>query len=98
MYSVHDLERLHCIRIMITEYGLNLKGIRILFSFIPCWEFKGGLDEDCKGCPAYYEAVSPCWNIKDVGSKCQNVDCRNCLVYQLEITCEKLKRIIFKPS
>jgi MerR family transcriptional regulator/heat shock protein HspR len=40
MYSIHDMERLHCIRVMITEYGLNLKGIQIIFSFIPCWELR----------------------------------------------------------
>ncbi len=44
MYSMHDLERLRCIRKMIKEYGINIQGIKRIMSFIPCWEFKGGLD------------------------------------------------------
>ena len=36
MYSMHDLERLRCIRKMITEHGLNLNGIKRIMSMIPC--------------------------------------------------------------
>jgi MerR family transcriptional regulator/heat shock protein HspR len=95
MYSLHDVERLRCIRTMITKHGLNLSGIKKLMSLIPCWEFKGGLDEECKKCPAYYEAQDPCWTTKNVGPKCQEVDCRECPVYRIEINCNKMKEIIF---
>ena len=98
LYSFHDLYRLQCIRKMITEHGINMAGIIHLISLIPCWEYKGSLDEECKKCPAYFEAVEPCWNIKEVGSKCRNADCRNCPVYHLDITSEELKNIIFKHS
>ena len=96
MYSWHDLERLRCIRAMITEHGLNLSGIKKLMSLIPCWEYKGGLDDDCQKCPAYYEAQGPCWTEKKVGPKCQNADCRECPVYRVEISCNKIKEIIYK--
>lgn len=95
LYSRHDLDRLSCIREMITSQGLNLKGVKRLMSMIPCWEFKGGLDEDCRNCPAYYEANGPCWTRGDVGPKCQLADCRTCPVYQVEINCNKLKEVIF---
>jgi len=95
MYSLHDLDRLYCIREMITKYGLNLNGIKHLMSMIPCWEYKGGLDEDCRKCPVYYEAKGPCWTRKDVGQKCQDVDCRDCPVYKIELSCNKLKEVVF---
>ena len=95
MFSMHDLERLRCIRTMITEHGLNLSGIKKMMSLIPCWEFKGGFDEQCQKCPAYYEASGPCWTIKNVGPKCQNVDCRACPVYRIEVSCNKIKEVIF---
>ena len=95
IYSMHDMDRLRCIREMIKVHGLNLNGIKRLMSMIPCWEFKGGLDEECRNCPAYYEAKGPCWTRGDVGPKCQLVDCRLCEVYRIDINCNKLKEVIF---
>jgi len=95
MYSLHDLERLKCIRKLLTQDGLNISGIKRLMSLIPCWEFKGGLDEDCKQCPAYYETIGPCWSLKQVGNKCVGQDCRQCTVYRMNISCEKMKAVLF---
>jgi len=95
MYSMHDLERLQCIRDMITKHRLNLSGIKQMMSMIPCWEYKGGLDEDCRNCPVYYESNGPCWTRGDVGPKCQEVDCRDCPVYRLEVSCDKIKEVVF---
>jgi MerR family transcriptional regulator/heat shock protein HspR len=97
LYSLHDVNRLKQIRKMIIEQGLNLNGVRSLLSLIPCWNYKGGFDNDCKNCPAAYETVEPCWNIKNVGLKCQNQDCRECPVYQMEINHERLKEV-FNPE
>lgn len=94
-YSLHDLERLRCIRTMITEKGVNLQGIKRLMALIPCWEFKGGLDEQCLKCPAYFEANGPCWSLSNVGTKCKLADCRSCHVYQINMTCSKLKEVIY---
>ncbi len=95
LYSMHDLNRLRCIRRMIKDDGLNLQGIKRIFSLIPCWEFKGGLDNDCRNCPAYYSAEGPCWSLSKVGEKCALEDCRSCPVYRLEFHCNKLKSLIF---
>ena len=95
MYSTKDLERLKCIRKMIVDHGLNISGIRRLMSMIPCWEFRGGLDTECKKCPAYYDAEGPCWTLEKVGSKCRLADCRSCPVYAVEFSCHKLKEVVF---
>lgn len=96
MYSLSDLDRILCIRKMLTEHGLNISGIKKLLSLVPCWEFKGGLDSDCKNCPAYYDAQGPCWSMKsEVGIKCQVEDCRSCPAYRIELNCEKLKEVVF---
>lgn len=94
MYSMHDLERLYCIRTMITEHGMNLQGIKRMMSLIPCWEMKG-FDDECRKCPAYYEATGPCWSISNVSDKCKLQDCRSCKVYQINMTCSKLKEVIY---
>lgn len=98
MYSIHDFERLQCIRKMITENGLNLQGIKRLMSLVPCWDYKGGLDQDCINCPAYYEANKPCWDTENVGQKCQNQDCRDCSVYMGDFNCDRIKEVIFGHS
>lgn len=98
MYSLHDFQRLLCIRKMITEHGINLNGIKKLFALIPCWDYRGGLDEDCKNCPVYYDAIGPCWSVREVGQKCRRQDCRECEVYRLPISCEKIKSIIYGES
>jgi len=95
MYSMHDLERLHCVRRMITEYGMNLQGIKRIMSLLPCWEYKGGLDDQCRSCSSYYEAAGPCWNNPDVAEKCQNQNCRECPVYAVEFNCQTMKQVIY---
>lgn len=95
LYSLHELERLQCIRKMITEKKMNIQGIKRMLSLLPCWEFMGGLDRDCRDCPGYYEAIGPCWSLPRVGQKCKTTDCRTCAVYRMEINCEKMKQIIY---
>ena len=68
LYSMKDLEKLRCIRNLITQEGLNLNGIRKMISLIPCWQYKGGIDEDCLDCQAYRDAIGPCWNVRNVGN------------------------------
>jgi len=98
MYSFHDIDRLTCIREMLTTHGLNMSGIKRLMSMIPCWDYKGGLDDDCVNCSAYYEAQGPCWTVEKVGAKCEATECRTCPVYRVEINCNKIKEIIFGHS
>ncbi|UCF65540.1 MAG: MerR family transcriptional regulator [bacterium] len=42
LYSMKDMERLCCIRDLITKERLNINGIRKMLSLIPCWEYRGG--------------------------------------------------------
>lgn len=95
LYSMKDMEKLRCIRKFITEEGLNLNGIRKMLSMIPCWQYKGGIDEDCLDCQAYREAIGPCWNVRDVGKKCRRADCRSCGAYQIYLSCKNIKQILF---
>lgn len=97
-YSLHDLERLQCIRQMITGEGVNLQGIKRIMALIPCWEFRGGLDNQCRQCPAYYEASGPCWSLRNVGQKCIHEDCRRCTVYRISLPCSKMKEVIYGHS
>ncbi len=95
LYTLHELDRLQCVRKMITEKKMNIQGIKRILSLIPCWEFMGGLDDVCGSCPGYFEASGPCWSLKKVGDKCKTKDCRSCRVYRLELNCEKMKEIIY---
>ncbi len=94
LYSMKDMERLRCIRDLITKERLNINGIRKMLSLIPCWEYRGGIDEDCLECQAYHEAIGPCWNVRDVGKKCRNVDCRSCSAYHVYMSCKNIKNIL----
>ncbi len=96
LYSMKDMEKLRGIRNLITEEGLNIKGIRKMLSMIPCWQYKGGIDEDCLDCQAYREAIGPCWNVRNVGRKCRQVDCRSCGAYQVYLSCKNIKHILLK--
>ncbi len=95
LYSMHDLERLRCIREMIVDHGMNISGIKRMFSLIPCWDYMGGVDDDCLSCPVYSEAIGPCWNVRDVGEKCIRATCRECDVYRLDVSCHTIKNIVF---
>ncbi|MFZ0390051.1 MAG: MerR family transcriptional regulator [Calditrichia bacterium] len=95
MYSARDMERLKCIRKLISEDGLNISGIKHLMALVPCWQYKGGLDDDCRNCRAYYETIGPCWNLEEPGAKCRAQDCRSCEVYRLRISCERMKMLLF---
>jgi len=96
LYSLKDVEKLRCIRNLITKEGLNINGIKKILSLIPCWQFKGGVDKDCLACRAYRDATGPCWNVSKVGRKCLQADCRSCGAYQVYLTCQNIKHILFK--
>jgi len=98
LYSMKDMEKLRCIRNLITKEGLNINGIRKVLSLIPCWQYKGGIDEDCLNCQAYREAIGPCWNVPNVGKKCRQADCRLCGAYQIYLSCKNIKHILFKNA
>lgn len=96
LYSEFDIKRLRCIREMITEKGLNIAGIRMMLSAIPCWELKPCSMEDREACDAYTTSNSPCWLVENKGALCQDENCRQCTVYLESAQCNSIKSILKK--
>ncbi len=90
-YDRSDLKRISCIRELIEKKGLNIAGIRMMLSAIPCWEMKPCNEEDRKHCDAYFTSEVPCWMVENKGDACKNEDCRACPIYQESATCSNLK-------
>ncbi len=94
LYSEDDLKRIKCIRNMLEEKRLNLAGIRMMLSTIPCWELKPCSIKDRKTCDAFYTTSLPCWMVENKGEKCKNEDCRLCPVYIKSAACDNIKVIL----
>ena len=94
LFSDVDIERLECIKNYLDEQGLNVAGIKTLFSLIPCWAIKPCKMEDRKKCNAYHSEGTPCWEASEKGPKCMNTDCRTCNVYRLPEKCSSLKSVL----
>ncbi len=95
-FTESDIKRLECIRDFIENKGLNIAGIRMMLSTIPCWELKPCSEEDRRKCPAYLDSQDPCWVIKSETSACQEDDCRSCPVYAQTDQCTGIKYILHK--
>ena len=80
LYSNEDLQWIRCIRSLIHQEGLNIKGIRYLLTVMPCWEIKNCPKETREKCPAVVDRTLPCWAIASKSCKDAN-KCRNCKVY-----------------
>lgn len=93
-YTANDLERILCIRQMINENGLNLAGVRMLFSAIPCWNIKKCLPQERENCAAYQDSMNPCWISKNKNSVCAESDCSQCPVYVEFSNCSNIKSIL----
>lgn len=97
LFSASDVHWISCIRRLITERGLNLEGIRRMLALLPCWELKPCSESDRSKCPAYLNAMKPCWMIKaQLTSNCQTFDCRACKVYESAQHCDNLKELLRK--
>lgn len=94
LYSDADMHRIKCIRKMIEEKGLNIAGIRMTLSAIPCWEIKPCSAEDRESCDAYHTSEIPCWIVENKGEACKNEDCRQCDVYLQSAQCSSIKHIL----
>lgn len=94
LYSDRDLDWIECFRRQITEYNMNLAGIRQLLALMPCWDMKSKCTKkDCKECKAYKNATIVCWTLTDHGSKvCREESCRDCIVYNNACSAGKLER------
>ena len=81
LFSQTDVRRLKIIQELIHERGLNFAGLRTMMAMVPCWAVRKCSESDQQACSAYTENFLPCWMASQKGSKCKNVDCRNCEVY-----------------
>lgn len=91
LYSERDLERLRCIRKVLTQDKIGIEGIRKLLSLIPCWGIVKCSTTERKKCEAYNGYSKPCWMLKHKGNICENKDCRECEVYSSFGNCESIK-------
>ncbi len=73
LYSKNDISRLQCVRHFIEDEGLNLAGIKMLLSTVPCWKIKPCNVENRIDCDAYTKMGEPCWIVKNVGEICARV-------------------------
>jgi len=70
LFSDFDLERLKCIREMITERKFNLSGIVGMLSLIPCWEIINCSEKDRENCEAYKGNFGTCWSYQHKDNIC----------------------------
>jgi len=97
LYSQVDIKRIACIRNLIEEKGINLAGIRMMLSAIPCWEIKKCSEEDRLNCDVYTTTqTKPCWQVDVRGHICSEGDCRSCSVYVNTSDCVDIKSILNK--
>ena len=94
LFSDVDIERLQCVKNFLDVQGLNVSGIKTLFSLIPCWAIKPCSKEDRANCEAYLTEGNPCWEASQKGPLCMVTDCRNCNVYRLSGKCHSLKALL----
>ncbi len=94
-YSKADLERVKCMRHLIKDVGLNLEGIRRLFSLLPCWEIKPCSKKNRLRCPVYLDSTKPCWMFQSVVCRADRIECKSCRIYLMSDNCtDKLKGIL----
>lgn len=94
LFSEVDISRLKCIRKMISDGGLNIAGIKAMYSLIPCWEIRQCSTQDRIICEAYHQVNAPCWEASNKAPNCKNLDCRHCDVYKLPEECQDLKSLL----
>lgn len=96
IYTEKDLQRIQCIRSAINESKISIRGLKTLYSMIPCWEIVQCSEEDRKICPAYISTSKPCWISKGNTTSCAEKDCRECEVYKYLSDCKMIKEVIKK--
>ena len=94
LFSQVDIIRLKCIKKQLSEMGLNIAGIKALYSLIPCWSLHPCSVDTREKCEAYYSVTVPCWEASDKGKECKNEDCRYCNVYRYPENYTDIKSLI----
>jgi MerR family transcriptional regulator/heat shock protein HspR len=93
-FSSTDIERIRCMRRMITQEKVSIAGIRRLLALIPCWKIKECPEEARAKCSAYLQVDAACWNASKKAWDCKSADCRQCSVYSTIADCHTLKTTI----
>ena len=96
LFSHLDIIRLKCIRKNLDEQGLNLNGIKALYSQIPCWKIKPCTLQEREECGAYLTSTQPCWEASEKSLQCRNDDCRTCNVYRVPEQTPDIKSLLKK--
>lgn len=94
LFSDLEIEKVRCIRKMINEHGMNFEGLRRLLALAPCWKLRNCTLHDRDSCQAFSAGDRPCWATEE---KCAHPleSCRDCVVYQATVNCERIKELIF---
>ena len=94
LYSDIEIEKVKCIRRMISENGMNYEGIRRMLALVPCWRLRNCDHGEQDRCAAFHNSSRPCWATDE---KCANPlpSCRDCVVYQKTIDCDDVKKLIY---
>lgn len=95
-YSQNDIEILTCVRKMIDDFGVSMKGLGRLLALIPCWKIKGCTEEERESCDAFYNTDVPCWSAQIKQGACSEDDCRLCPVYDRASEISNLKELLKK--
>lgn len=82
LFSLEDMDRIKKILYLIQERGLNIKGIRGIQAFMPCWKLLPCSLKRWKKCPGYMDNKNPCWTKKGLACIKQGNECRLCQVYR----------------
>lgn len=98
-FSQDDVARLRSIRRMITDYGLNLEGIKRLCSMIPCYKINPDcLVNDYEQCEVFKRTGNPCWAQEHKSEPCRSRDCYYCPVYRTHFDCTNIKDLVYKKE
>jgi MerR family transcriptional regulator, heat shock protein HspR len=89
-FSLADIERIRCLRAMITDQKVSIAGIRMLLAMIPCWKIMNCSDEVRSTCPAFSHTDAACWASGRI-PQCRTKDCRHCSAYNTSGDCHSLK-------
>jgi MerR family transcriptional regulator/heat shock protein HspR len=76
-----DLRRLHKIRELIVDEGLNVAGIRHMLGMLPCWDIRRCTSDQRARCWQLSEDGSPCWMTGHCVFQEDLTSCRSCVVY-----------------
>ena len=94
LYSKADIARIICIRNAINNSKISIAGIKTIYSLIPCWEIMNCREKDRENCEAFTSYNSPCWSLNHKNNPCENLICRECIVYKNFSECKAIKKSI----